>query len=458
MLQQRIWNNIRVATSTYRSTVRAFSISHRALSNQQRNPLEEYDYRVKKGVLNDDPYQRKIIDSLMEIHKSIENYHPKPAEEPSWLGRLFGKKETTDGNPKGIYLYGDVGCGKTMLMDLFYDTIPNHLTKDRAHFHNFMQDVHHRYHELYEERGSDFDASPILAKEISKRGNVLCFDEFQVTDVADAMILRRIIELLDKDGVVLFLTSNRAPDELYKNGVQRESFIPCIELLKERTRVTFMESPTDYRKVKKPMENVYFFPETEPPFVKTLEDKDIAPAAKEHADKWFEYFSQDGPISHDAYVEIWGRKRHIPKSSNRTAQFKFHELCGEPLSAADYIGLCNNYDAFVITDIPCMTIQEKDLARRWITFLDAAYEAKSKLAVTAQRPFEHLFADNSDVTHDKSDKESFQKIADEMGIDPTVLASAGMFTGEEERFAYARALSRIHQMSTTDWVEQRVGK
>lgn len=452
MLQHRLWNHLKAATTTYRSSARAFSTSPRTLLN---NPLQEYDARVKKGLLNDDPYQRKIIDSLMEIHRDIENYHPKPHKKSSWFN--FFKSSTPENtNPRGIYLYGDVGCGKTMLMDLFYDTIPTHLTKDRAHFHNFMQDVHHRFHELYEERGSDFDASPVLAKEIATRGNVLCFDEFQVTDVADAMILRRIIELLDKDGVVLFLTSNRAPDELYKNGIQRESFIPCIELLKKRTRVTFMESPTDYRKVKKPLEHVYFFPENEPPFTKTLEDKDVAPAAKKHADKWFQYFSQDGPISTDASVEIWGRKRHVPKSSNGCAQFKFHELCGQPLSAADYIGLCSAFHSFVITDIPCMTIQEKDLARRWITFLDAAYEAKSKLAVTAERPFEHLFADNNDVTHDKETKESFAKIADEMGIDATVIASAGMFTGEEERFAYARALSRIHQMSTTDWVEQRV--
>lgn len=191
------------------------------------------------------------------VHPSIDDLQPP---KKSVFGSLFGatkkKKvinEIPEDLPKGLYMYGDVGSGKTMLMDLFYDTLPpNQTSKTRIHFHNFMQDVHKRLHKIRMQHGSEFDAVPFVAADIAETAQILCFDEFQCTDVADAMILRRLLEALMSHGVVLITTSNRHPDDLYKNGIQRQSFIPCINLLKKQLRVINLDSSTDYRKLPRP--------------------------------------------------------------------------------------------------------------------------------------------------------------------------------------------------------------
>lgn len=251
-----------------------------------------------------------------------------------------------------------------MLMDLFYDTLPPSITsKTRIHFHNFMQDVHKRLFAVKSQQGADVDGVPFVAADIAEKSSVLCFDEFQCTDVADAMILRRLLESLMSHGVVLVTTSNRHPDDLYKNGIQRESFIPCIHLLKTALTVINLNSSTDYRKIPRPPSGVYHNP------------MDIA--AEHHADKWFRYlgdFENDPP--HPAVHEVWGRAVHVPQASGKAARFAFNEIIGRATSAADYIELMNHYNSFIITDVPAMGLHQRDLARRFITFIDAVYESR----------------------------------------------------------------------------------
>lgn len=407
------------------------------------------------------------------MHTQLAQYTPPTipdtdhaAQKPSssLFGRLFGSKapvvEGPGDQPKGIYLYGDVGCGKTMLMDMFYTTIPRHLTKKRIHFHAFMQDVHKRAFQLHQQHGRDYDTAPAIANAIAREANVLCFDEFQVTDVADAMILRRIIDILESKthGAVIFMTSNRAPDELYKDGVQRKSFIPCIELIKHQCHVIYLKSPTDYRKIDRPSQGTYFFP----PTGKTLAD--VQALADAHSDRWFNYFSQGNKPESDVALTIWGRPILIPKCvMGVVAQFTFDQLCSRPMSAADYLEITQNFPSIVITDIPLLSVRERDLTRRFITFLDAAYESHAKIAVTAQRPFEHLFTDEipkyesapAQVKQNLEQKPPGGAVKEAQDFDGDFLESEGLFSGEEEKFAFARALSRLKQMASKQWHEQQ---
>jgi protein AFG1 len=350
-----------------------------------------------------------------------------------------------------------------MMMDLFYDTLPATVqSKTRIHFHNFMQDVHRRLHRLKMQYGNDVDAIPFVAADLATQGNVLCFDEFQCTDVADAMILRRLLEALMSHGVVLVTTSNRHPDELYKNGVQRESFVPAIELLKSRLHVVNLDSTTDYRKIPRPPSGVYHTP--------------LDAHAASHAEKWFRFLGDpDEPEPHAEVQHVWGREIKVPRVSGRCAWFTFDELIGRPTSAADYIELMRSYDAFIVTDCPGMTYQQRDLARRFITFVDAVYEKHAKLVLTTEVPLTELFISRAEIEESmgkgaKNAATASDQAKDKAGLDDRIghlmedlehnaeqLKNSNLFTGEEEAFAFARALSRLSEMGSKEWVERGMG-
>ncbi|KAL2012892.1 hypothetical protein VTN00DRAFT_417 [Thermoascus crustaceus] len=441
-------------------------------------PLDEYDRRVQEGRLRDDPFQRALIQHLQDLHDMLRGYTPPKVVHPSveslntkpkssFFGSLFGRSSPPEGPtipenlPKGLYMYGDVGCGKTMLMDLFYDTLPPNIpSKTRIHFHNFMQDVHKRMHKMKIRYGNDLDVLPLVAADIAESSSVLCFDEFQCTDVADAMILRRLLESLMSHGVVIVTTSNRHPDELYKNGIQRESFIPCIHLLKTVLKVLNLNSNTDYRKIPRPPSGVYHHP------------LDIA--AARHADKWFEFLGD--PVNdppHPAKHEVWGRTIEVPLASGRAARFSFQQLLGRATGAADYLELVKNYDAFIVTDVPQMTLNMRDLARRFITFMDAVYESKAKLVLTTAVPLTQLFlsdAEIKEITRSWSSSNSFKateakgETADETADLPADalrnmmgMSMEELKSKDEELFAFARALSRLVEMGSKQWVERGLG-
>lgn len=278
-------------------------------------------------------------------------------------------------------------------------------------------------------------------------------------------------------GVVLVTTSNRHPDDLYKNGIQRASFIPCINLLKTRLRVLNLESTTDYRKVPRPPSGVYYHP--------------LDKTAATHAEKWFRFFGDfDADAPHSAHHTVWGRDVIVPLASGKAAKYTFEELIGRATGAADYIELMRSYEAFVVTDVPGMTIRQRDWARRFITFIDAVYESHAKIVLTTAVPLSQLFmsrdeiddtldavvsrtgdpssraaeaptADEKNVAkaaEDHSDVDDTMRLMmDDLGMSMAMLKSSNLFSGDEERFAFARALSRLAEMGSQEWVERGMG-
>ncbi|KAM0749985.1 AFG1-like ATPase [Meredithblackwellia eburnea MCA 4105] len=449
-------------------------------------PTASYDAQVKSGLIKNDEHQRSIVKILQSLHSQLSHYTPPPLPPPLTApsSKNNKKKKKRDHNfwgntlakflgddlyqpppppsqvptipqdaPKGLYLYGSVGCGKSFLMDLFYNSLPldedDGLKKRRVHFHAFMMDVHKRGHELkklLDERGEkEADWIVHAARDLASEARVLCFDEFQVTDIADAMILRRLMESLMGYGVVAVMTSNRAPDELYKNGIQREQFIPCIELIKKQFEVTCLDSDIDYRKQPRALSKVYFHP--------------LSPENKSEISKIFDALTssspEDDPVITNRKLHVWGRPLVVPESTSKVARFTFEELCGHALSAADYLEITKNFETVVLEDVPQLGLDSKDKARRFILFIDAAYEVKTKLFILSEPPITQVFSDASPSgpNPDGSISDHQRAVMDELGLSADKVGASSIFTGEEEVFAFARAVSRLNEMSSVQWAQ-----
>ncbi|PVG03510.1 hypothetical protein CPB86DRAFT_779227 [Serendipita vermifera] len=440
-------SSVSVGTPAYRVPERR---RRRWVAPSEETPISKYEEMVKNGILRPDEHQKTIIEKLQRLHDDLRDYEQPPVAEivrptPTFFQRMFGGSnevlpEAPSDLPRGLYLYGDVGTGKTMLMDLFYLTLPPNIKrKERVHFHAFMIDVHKRLH-AYKLAHPHDGADPVLpiARDLAKEYSVVCFDEFQVTDIAVAMILRRLLECMLRFGVVFVMTSNRHPTELYKRGIQRTSFVPAIELIMKEFDVTDLDSGTDYRKIPRALSNVYFQPLTKENRAEILKLFDALTA-------------NDGPRVEEKKLVIWGRNVKIPESSDNVAKFSFQELCGQPMSAADYLEITRRFPTVFVLDVPKMNLNHKDMARRFITFIDACYENHTKLFVSSEVPIYRIFSDDSEGQQAKEKTDHIRSIMDDLGISDQQVGTTSIFDGEEELFAFARACSRLIQMGTQEW-------
>lgn len=335
-----------------------------------------YQQEVEQDNIRFDPAQQEAINALAELSNRLESYRPS-AGASLFEKILAGKKYKQ--SPKGYYIYGDVGRGKSMVMDMFYATVPI-ANKRRVHFYNFMAEIHqelHNWRKKYKHDQSKKDPLPDIARHIAQQSWLLCFDEFQVTDITDAMLLGRLFSELFKCGVVVVATSNRIPDDLYKDGLQRDSFLPFIALIKSKMHLLELKAECDYRLDRlKSIETTYFTP--------------LGDAADQFIQDSFKRFCYDETIKPDTII-VQGRKLTINHTSGDTAMISFHELCEQPLGSSDYEAIANEFHTLFITDIPQMNKEQRNEAKRFVMLIDALYEHKVNLICSAAVPPQELY-------------------------------------------------------------------
>lgn len=350
----------------------------------RQGPLPAYRVRVASGVLAADPSQRLAAERLQDLWVKLRGYDPPPRSAPNgFLSRLLRRKpvdEVGQGRANGLYLAGEVGRGKSMLMDLFFASaqVPR---KRRLHFHQFMQEAHARIH-AWREREPDGDPIPPLADRIAAEAALLCFDEFQVNDIADAMILGRLFEALFERHVVVVATSNTPPSDLFKGQPGRDAFLPFIELLQEKLELLVLDSGRDFRRERLSGMPTWYVP--------------ADARAKQALDQAFARLS-GGKAGRRERLSVMGRSFEIPQAAAGVTRFDFATLCGEALGPGDYLALATHFHTLILDSVPRLDSERYDEARRFITLIDALYDHRVKLVASADAFPDQLYqAGNSD--------------------------------------------------------------
>ncbi len=393
----------------------------------ETGPQAAYQTLMQAGELKPDTDQASAVAALERLHCELLD-HPKISRKSSefsfknWLpAGLLSRSGKRKFAPKGIYLHGGVGRGKSMLMDLFFSIAP--LTaKRRVHFHEFMLDIHARlkeWHDLSAQertqqggRASDEDPIPSIAQQIANEITLLCFDEFQVTDIADAMVLTRLFKELFDQGVIIVATSNQPPDDLYKNGLNRQRFLPFIEQIKEKLDIIPLDGPTDYRYNRLKGADTYYCPinaETTTQLSTTffrLTDRRVEDRAKVPSEE----------------LSVQGRTLFVPKAARGVAVFSYKRLCANPLGPADYLAIARTYHTVIMVAIPQFTQENNDEAKRFVTLIDALYEHGVKFLCSAAVPPQSLY------------------------------------TGGEISFEFERTVSRLMEMQSEDYLTRGHGR
>jgi cell division protein ZapE len=335
--------------------------------------IEAYETEIAAGRLKPDPAQRRIAAVLDQLARELDGYTIATGR-----GGLFGliRGRTKKTPPAGLYIQGDVGRGKTMLMDLFFAHAEVD-QKRRVHFHAFMQETHARIHRLRQAHTAGDPVKPAAA-EIAGEASLLCFDEFQVTDIADAMILGRLFEALFEEGVVVVATSNVLPRDLYRHGLNRNAFVPFIRLIEQRLVVETLAGAIDYRLDRIAGEPVYFTP--------------LGPAADAAVQSLWERLT-DTKSGEPLTLVVKGRNLLIPQAAKQAARFSFDELCARPLGPADYLAIAAVFDTVFVERVPALTPEHRNEARRFVTFIDTLYDRQIRLVMSAATEPEAIYAD-----------------------------------------------------------------
>jgi cell division protein ZapE len=359
--------------------------------------LAHYEALISAGAIEPDAAQREVAEAFDDLEQRVERY--RPLRRQRLLNRLFADKH--EGPPRGLYVHGYVGRGKTMLMDLFFHASPVRY-KRRAHFHEFMAEVHERIYGFRQNiaRGEipDGDVIGLTANAIFEQAWLLCFDEFHVTDIADAMILGRLFSRLFELGTVVVATSNVAPDDLYKGGLNRSLFLPFIAQITEHMNVLRLDARTDFRLEKLAGVKMWLVP------------PDAAASAA--LDKAWASMTGNAPCR-PRDISIKGRVLHVPCSAHGVARFSFADICEQPLAASDYLRLARDYHTIMIDRIPVMDYGERNAAKRFITLIDTLYDNGVKLMASAEAEAMSLYLASEGVEANEFKRTSSRLI--EMG-------------------------------------------